>query len=54
VEEEEDHMTILELVEGGEEEVYEQGVGEVAFYKPVLNAFVAAGVEEDHLSCGPP
>ncbi len=56
--EEEDHTTTLELVEGVregvQEEVYEQEVGEAAFYRPVLNASVAAGAEEDHLSCGPP
>ncbi len=54
----EDHRTTLELVdvvrEGVEEEVYEQGVGEVAFYTPVLHASLAAGAVEDHLSYGPP
>ncbi len=54
MEEEADHKTTLELVEGVEEEVYEQGVGEAAFYRPVLNASLAAGAVEDHLSCGPP
>ncbi len=58
MEEEEDHKTTLELAEGVEEgveeEVYEQGVGEVAFYRPVLHASLVAGAVEDHLSCGPP
>ncbi len=50
----EDHKITLESVEvvreGVQEEVCEQGVGEVAFYRLVLNASLAAGVEEDRLS----
>ncbi len=58
MEEEEDHKTTLVEVEvvreGVQEEVCEQGVGEAAFYRPVLNASVGAGVVEDHLSYVPP